>query len=398
MMLAGLDLSEENQRVTERELSFSEFVLEGLPEAIVIVLEDGKIVHVNPAATRLLGYTPDDVDGKDITLIVPLRDDRRVNPLKWFERWAADPSDTEPRFLDLLAETKAGEDLAISVRVRKAEYGGTNHFLISFRDVSAQRSREAEQRNASLRATRILQIAEDAIISINEDQEIIFANVKAEEVFGYSPGDLVGQPVEMLLPETMRKTHGAKVKAFGRSTMPSKPMSGRGEIQGLRKSGETFPVEASITNVSVGGTSTYTAHLRDITERKAATRALAESELRARAVFDNAFQAMALLDAGGKVLEINPAGVALTTGGDVRGTALQDLPWVFQNEETRAAGQAQLHEAILAGAEGRTTHFVGELTNADGSTSQIDFNLIPIPDDKGQVIYMLAEGRSIAQR
>lgn len=378
--------------------SFSEFVLEGLPEAIVVALESGKLLHVNPAATRLLGYTPADIDGKDITLIVPLRDDRRADPLKWLERWAADPVDTEPRFIDLIAETKDKKDLPLSVRVRKAEFGGANHFLITLRDVSAQRAREAEQRNASLRATRILQIAEDAIISIDEDQNIIFANVKAEEVFGYSSSDLIGKPVTMLLPERARKAHVAQVKTFGKSTVPSKAMSGRSEIAGLRKSGETFPVEASITNVSVGGTTTYTAHLRDITARKKAEQALAESELRARAIFENAFQAMALLDSDGKVLEINPAGVALTTGGNVRGVTLQDLPWVFPNDEAREAGKAQLRDAVLAGREGQTTHFVGELTNSDGSTSQIDFNLIPVTDNDGKVIYMLAEGRNITPR
>lgn len=379
-------------------VSFSDFVLEGVPEAIVVALENGKIVHVNPAATRLLGYTPADVDGKDITLIVPLRDDRRADPLKWLERWAADPADTEPRFVDLIAETKDKKDLPLSVRVRKAEFGGAQHFLITFRDVSAQRSREAEQRNASLRATRILQIAEDAIISINEDQEIIFANVKAEEVFGYSSSELVGQPVSMLLPDRARAAHKGQVEAFGKSTVPSKPMSRRSEIEGLRKSGETFPVEASITNVSVGGATTYTAHLRDITARKMAQQALAESELRARAIFENAFQAMALLDSEGKVIEINPAGVALTTGGDASGVSLQDLPWVFQNEEAREAGRAQLSNAVLAGAGGQSTHFVGRLTNTDGSTSQIDFNLIPITDDAGKVLYMLAEGRDITPR
>lgn len=107
---------------------------------------------------------------------------------------------------------------------------------------------------------------------------------------------------------------------------------------------------------------------------------------------------MALLDADGKVLEINPAGVALTTGGNVKGVALQDLPWVFQNDDAREAGRTQLHDAVLAGAEGHTTHFVGEVNNSDGSTSQIDFNLIPISGDDGKVIYMLAEGRSIVQR
>lgn len=376
-------------------MSFSDFILEGLPEAIVIALENGNIVHVNPAATRLLGYTPADVEGKDLTLLVPVRPDRRADPLKWIERWAADPSDTEPRFIDLIADTKDGKEMPLSVRVRKADFEGTNHFLITFRDVTDMRARETEQRNASLLATRILQIAEDAIISVNQDQKIIYVNAKAEETFGYASPDMLGQGVEMLLPEQFRSEHGAKVEAFGRSKMPSKLMSGRGEIEGLNKSGETIPLEASITNVSVGGATTYTAHLRDVSARKAAEQALAQSELRARAIFENAFQAMALLDSDGKVLEINPAAVALTTGGEVRGLGLWELPWVFLDDEAREAGQSQLRDAVIAGTKGETTRFTGEVADPDGSTSQIDFNLIPVTDDTGEVIYMLAEGRDV---
>lgn len=378
--------------------NFYRFLAEGVPEAIIAALDDGKIVYFNPAAERLLGFGADDVEGKDLTLLVPIREDRGVDPLKWLERWAGDPGDNEPRFLDLIAKTKSGGDLPLSVRVRKASFDGRDHFLITVRDVSEQRAREADQRSASLRATRILQIAEDAIISINEAQEIIFANIKAEEVFGYTSAELVGNSIDMLLPEGARPKHHGQVTAFGKSKTPSKRMSGRGEIAGQRKSGEVFPVEASITNVSVGGSVTYTAHLRDVTTRKASERALVESDLRARAIFDNAWQAMALLDPAGNVVEINKAGVALTTGGEVKGAPLWELPWIFETDDTRTEGRSQLRGAVEAGGRGETTHFAGDLKNSDGSASHIDFNLVPVVDDEGKVIYLLAEGREISGR
>jgi PAS domain S-box-containing protein len=371
------------------------FILEEIPEAIIAAEEGGRIAFFNPAAERLLGYSASEVEGRDITVLVPIREDRRADPLKWLERWARDPEDNEPRFLDLIAEKKDGSDIPLSVRVRKSNIGDHAHFLITIRDVSAQRAREAEQRNASLRATRVLQIAEDAILSIDEAQDIIFANLKAEEMFGYSSTELLGQPVTLLLPEGARANHKAQVATFGRSKVPSKRMSGRGEIAGQRKSGDVFPMEASITNVTVGGASTYTAHLRDISTRKAAERALVESDLRARAIFDNAYQAMALMDPDGRIIEINKAAIALTTGGKVKGVPLWDLPWVFNTDETRAESQSQLKDAVDAGAKGQTTRFVGELTSSEGTSTQIDFNLIPIANDDGNVIFLLAEGRDI---
>ena len=104
---------------------------------------------------------------------------------------------------------------------------------------------------------------------------------------------------------------------------------------------------------------------------------------------------MALLDSDGMVLEINPAAVALTTGGAVQGLGLWELPWVFLDDEARESGQSQLRDAVVAGTKGKTTRFTGEVANPDGSTSQIDFNLIPVTDDAGKVVYMLAEGRDI---
>ena len=242
--------------------AFADFVLAGLPEAVIVTLENGEIVHFNPASTRLLEYNSAEAVGADITLIIPPRDDRRADPLKWFERWAADPSDNEPRFLDLYATTKSGRDLPVSVRVRKDEFDGRNHFLITFRDVTDIRIREAEQRHEMLRAMRILQIAEDAIITINEDQNIIFANLKAEEMFGYGTDELSGQSIDMLLPEKARPKHEAQIQGFGASKVASKAMSGRGSIQGQCKSGDVIDLDASITNVTVDGVSTYTAHLR----------------------------------------------------------------------------------------------------------------------------------------
>lgn len=245
---------------------FFRFLSDSLPEAILVLHTDGEITYFNPAAERLLGYSADEVRGQNVTRIVPVREDRRADPIKWLERWAADENDQASRFLDLLATTKSGEDIPLSVRVRKGAFDGHDHFLVTVRDVSEQRSREAEQRYAALRAMRILQIAEDAILSIDEDQKINFANLRAEELFGYAPGELLGKDLSVLLPDAARAKHPGLVEAFGKSKVPSKRMKGRGEITGITKSGAPVPLEAAITNVTVGGKTTYTAHLRDIRE------------------------------------------------------------------------------------------------------------------------------------
>ncbi len=378
--------------------SYFRLLVEGIPEALIVSKPDGTIVYFNPAAERLTGYAASEVDGQDITMLVPRREDRRVDPLKWLTRWAAEPDDVQSKFLDLIGRTKDGRDFPVDVRVRSQSIESDEFFLITFRDITQRKAEHAEFRESHLSATRILQIAEDAIVSIDQDQNITFFNVKAEEVFGCSAEEVMGQPLTVILPKPARASHADQVLAFGRSKVPSKTMSERTEVSGLRKNGEIFPIEASITSVTVHGQPTYTAHIRDITDRKRAEQALLESELRFRAIFDAAFEAIALLAPDGTVLEINPSAKSLTEGDTIlTGLALWDLPW-FTAEATpdeEQEGRDQLKEAVAAGAAGETSRFEAGVTKPGDNERRIDFNLIPVKDTDGKVHFLVAEGRDI---
>ncbi len=117
----------------------------------------------------------------------------------------------------------------------------------------------------------ILSIAADAIIVVDEALCIVNFNHGAEQIFGYSSAEAVGQPLDILLPERFRATHGPLVRAFGAGQGAARRMGHRREIFGLRKSGEEFPAEASISKLALpDGRVVYSAVLRDVTERKRA--------------------------------------------------------------------------------------------------------------------------------
>jgi PAS domain S-box-containing protein len=124
----------------------------------------------------------------------------------------------------------------------------------------------------------ILEIANEAIISIDESQRIIMFNRGAVQIFGYLPDEIIGQSLDLLIPERFQAIHRSHLAEFTNSTVSTRMMGERQEIFGLRKDGEDFPAEASISKLDVGGQKIFTVVLRDITARKQAEAALRESE------------------------------------------------------------------------------------------------------------------------
>lgn len=113
-----------------------------------------------------------------------------------------------------------------------------------------------------------VEIAADAFICVDAGQQIIFFNRGAVEIFGYEPHEVMGRPLDTLLPHRARSAHSAHVQGFAASHEHARFMGERNEVFGLRKNGEEFPAEASIAKVEVDGGLVFSVTLRDITERR----------------------------------------------------------------------------------------------------------------------------------
>jgi PAS domain S-box-containing protein len=114
----------------------------------------------------------------------------------------------------------------------------------------------------------IVGIAADAIICMDDLQRITFFNRGAEQIFGWSSAEVVGQRIEILMPERHRLGHPRQVAEFDRSKVSARRMGERREIAGVRKSGEEFPAEAAISQIHQGDTVIYAVVLRDVSIRK----------------------------------------------------------------------------------------------------------------------------------
>jgi two-component system sensor histidine kinase/response regulator len=110
----------------------------------------------------------------------------------------------------------------------------------------------------------IVDIAADAIISIDEDQCITRFNQGAEQIFGYRAQEMIGESVEILLPEQFRGRHPKYVQAYASGQSSSRLMNERADVAGRRKDGTTFPARASISRIEQHGKITLTVILRDV--------------------------------------------------------------------------------------------------------------------------------------
>ena len=147
--------------------------------------------------------------------------------------------------------------------------------------IERKRAEEALRRSDS-RFQGILEIAEDAIISVDSTQRILLFNQGAEKAFGYGATEVIGKPLDLLLPRRFADAHRGHVAEFARSPEASRSMAQRREVFGRRKNGSEFPAEASISKLDLGAEVVFTVILRDITERKKAAEALRASAQVAR--------------------------------------------------------------------------------------------------------------------
>ncbi len=129
----------------------------------------------------------------------------------------------------------------------------------------------------------ILSIADDAVVCFDQKLHIVLFNHGAEMIFGWTREEAIGQMIDLLLPPQVRAGHSKLVHEFGRSGDIARRMGDRRSISGMRKNGEEFPAEASISKLETEGTVIYTAILRDITVQVARERELQTAKERAEA-------------------------------------------------------------------------------------------------------------------
>jgi len=176
------------------------------------------------------------------------------------------------------------------------------------------RVRQAAQRGLHSVEERVVDLFEsamDPIVGIDEAQRIVAFNAAAERTFGWPREAALGQRLDMLIPERHRERHRAHVDAFAKTGKTSRRMGGQTVLTALRRSGEEFPIEASISQYLEGGVPRLTVFLRDITDRIRAQSQLAATAARMRGILDSAMDAIITVDDAQRVVLFNAAAEAM---------------------------------------------------------------------------------------
>jgi PAS domain S-box-containing protein len=270
-------------------------VFERALQGIALLSPDGHILELNAPASRTLAGDRDDLLG------VALWD---------IPAWAA-ATETKQRLRAAMSAARRGVVVHQETDVRAGSYtitldltfnpvadanGSVVLVIAEWRDVSDRKRAETALRESEERFERIVSIAVDAIISIDVEQRILLFNQGAEQIFGYQATEVIGKPLDMLLPSELGTLHAKEVRAFGEGKDVARRMGQRRQIFGRRKNGEIFNAEASISKADIGGRQIFTAVLRDVTERWAAEEERTELLAASQAARETAERAAAQRD------------------------------------------------------------------------------------------------------
>ena len=253
-------------------------LVESAMDPIVTVDAAQRIVAFNSAAEAVFRWPRAAIIGQPLEALIPPRFHGAHR--HHVDRFGA--TGTTPRRMGgqavLTARRADGAEFPIEASISQHGEGDRKRFTVILRDVSERVRAETLLARSEARLRGILDSAMDAIITIDETQHVVLFNSAAEAMFGCPQAEALGAPIAWFIPERFRAAHGERVREFGDDGSGARRMGGSRIVSGLRRGGEEFPIDASISQAADGGHRFYTVILRDISERVMAHEALRRSK------------------------------------------------------------------------------------------------------------------------
>lgn len=221
----------------------------------------------------------------------------------------------------------------------------------------------------------VFEAAPDAVVIVDGDGVIVLANGQCLTVFGYPPEDLVGVPVEQLVPMRFREAHPTRRSGYGAAN--PRPM-GLLRLAGVRRDGTEFPAEISLAPLSTDGERYVSATVRDISER-------IRDEERFRSLLDAAPDPTVIIDSTGTIVLVN-ARVAKVFGYESRELLGEPIA-VLAPDDLRESNMSWFKDYLLAPDERPMGVNQGAVVrHSDGRDVPVEVSMSPLQTDEGVLV------------
>jgi PAS domain S-box-containing protein len=234
----------------------------------------------------------------------------------------------------------------------------------------------------------LLEAAPDAMVIVGVDGRIVLVNGQTEHLFGYERRDLLGQPIEILVPDRFRAGHPAHRQAYF-ADVRMRPMGTGLALQARRKDGSEFPAEISLAHLRTEDGMLVTAAIRDVTERHKAD----DLRLRLASIVDFSADAIISKTLDGVVTSWNHGAERIFgySADEMIGRPIATLiPEARMDEEARVIAQLKRGEVV--------EHFETQRRRADGRIIDVSVTLSAIRDSAGNVVAASKVARDISGR
>ena len=243
-------------------------LLESTPDAIVMVNVTGRIVLVNSQAERVFGYPRSELLGQAVEVLLPHR--YRGAHLGHRSGFFGQPrTRTMGAGLELHGLRKDGGEFPVEISLSPIDTEEGTMVMSAIRDIT-------DRKRADQKFKDLLEAAPDAMVIVNREGHIVLVNSQAVKLFGWSRDELLGQPIELLVPLRFSARHPDHRRNF--FAEPRTRAMGL-ELHGLRKDGSEFPVEISLSPLDTEEGLFVSSAIRDVTERKRIEQVLRDKNL-----------------------------------------------------------------------------------------------------------------------